>query len=50
MQEYKRDKNGLENRLKDMGKKAQYHDEHLLLLDAWFSEVRNMSILSACLH
>jgi hypothetical protein len=39
MQEYKRDRNSLETRLKDMTKKALHHDEHLMLIDAWFSEV-----------
>ncbi|KAK4696017.1 E3 ubiquitin-protein ligase BRE1, partial [Lecanoromycetidae sp. Uapishka_2] len=39
MQEYKRDRNSLEARLKDMGKKGLHHDEHLMLIDAWFAEL-----------
>lgn len=39
MQEFKRDRNNLETRLKDMTKKALHHDEHLMLIDAWFTEV-----------
>lgn len=39
MQEYKRERNSLESRLNDMTKSAQYHDEHLMTIDAWFNEV-----------
>ena len=39
MQEYKRERSNLESRLNEMTKNATYHDEHLLVIDAWFSEV-----------
>lgn len=40
MQEYKRERSNLELRLHDMTKRTQHHDEHLMVIDAWFSEVR----------
>ena len=39
MQEYKREKNRLEERLRDENRRAEYHDEHLRIIDAWFSQV-----------
>ena len=39
MQEYKRERSNLELRLNEMAKNAAYHDEHLMVIDAWFSEV-----------
>ena len=39
MQEYKRERSNLESRLNEMTKNATYHDEHLMVIDAWFSEV-----------
>ena len=39
MQEYRREKNTLEAQLKDMRKKARYHDDHLRVIDAWFLQV-----------
>ena len=39
MQEYKRERSNLEIRLNEMAKNAAYHDEHLMVIDAWFSEV-----------
>ncbi|OQV02860.1 hypothetical protein CLAIMM_07984 [Cladophialophora immunda] len=39
MQEYKREKNTLEAQLKEMRKKARYHDDHLRIIDAWFQQV-----------
>lgn len=39
MQEYKRERSNLELRLNEMTKDANYHDEHLMVIDAWFSEV-----------
>ncbi|KAM0804612.1 hypothetical protein BDR22DRAFT_538330 [Usnea florida] len=38
MQEYKRERSNLEIRLNEMAKNAAYHDEHLMVIDAWFSE------------
>ena len=39
MQEYKREKNALESRLQDLQKRAQYHDDHLRIVDAWFKQL-----------
>lgn len=39
MQEYKRERNNLEAQLNTMTKSALHHDEHLMMIDAWFSEV-----------
>lgn len=39
MQEYKRERSNLEFRLNEMTKNATYHDEHLMVIDAWFSEL-----------
>ncbi|EXJ79613.1 E3 ubiquitin-protein ligase BRE1 [Capronia epimyces CBS 606.96] len=39
MQEYRREKNTLESQLKEMRKKARYHDDHLRIIDAWFQQV-----------
>ena len=39
MQEYKRDRSHLETRLKDLSKRTAYHDDHLRMVDAWFSQV-----------
>ena len=40
MQEYKRDRNTVETQLKDMTKRTAYHDDHLRVIDAWFSQVK----------
>ena len=39
MQEYKREKNTLESQLKEMRKKARYHDDHLQIIDSWFKQL-----------
>lgn len=39
MQEYKREKNALETRINEMSKKTIHHDEHLMVIDAWFGEL-----------
>ena len=39
MQEFKRDRNTLEIQLKDLTKRTTYHDDHLRVIDAWFSQV-----------
>lgn len=39
MQEYKRERNALEIRIQDLTKRATYHDDHLRVIDAWFSQV-----------
>jgi len=39
MQEYKREKNTLEARVKELTKAATYHNDHLRIIDAWFKQV-----------
>jgi E3 ubiquitin-protein ligase BRE1 len=39
MQEYKREKQSLEEQVKQAEKKALYHDDHLRIIDAWFKEL-----------
>lgn len=39
MREYKREKNNLEAELTRMAKQSTYHDDHLRLIDSWFSQV-----------
>lgn len=39
MQEYKREKTTLESQLKDVQKKSLDHDDHLRVIDAWWSQV-----------
>ena len=46
MQEHKRERNSVENRLTEVTKSAQYHDEHIMIIDAWFSQVSHPS----CYH
>ena len=39
MQEYKRERNVLESRLEELDKRSAYHDDHLRIVDAWWSQV-----------
>lgn len=39
MQEYKRERNTLDQQLKDMRRKARYHDDHLRIIDQWFKQL-----------
>ena len=39
MQEYKRERNNLEAQLNTVTKSALHHDEHLMMIDACFSQV-----------
>lgn len=39
MQEYKRERDTLASQLKDAQKKAVDHDDHLRVIDAWWSQV-----------
>ena len=39
MQEYKRERNILEARLEELDKKSAYHDDHLRIVDAWWTQV-----------
>ena len=38
MQEYKREAEGLGERLEQVEKSGKYHDEHIRVIDAWFSQ------------
>lgn len=40
MMEYKRERNMLEHRVEELEKKSTYHDDHLRVIDAWWSQVR----------
>lgn len=50
MQEYKRERSNLESRLNEMTKNATYHDEHLMVIDAWFSEASGTHPKYLCLE
>ncbi|KAF1813550.1 BRE1-domain-containing protein [Eremomyces bilateralis CBS 781.70] len=39
MREYKREKSYLENQLTDLEKRCTYHDDHLRIINAWFSQM-----------
>ncbi len=39
MQEIRREKNTVESQLKDLRKKARYHDDHLRIVDLWFKQL-----------
>ncbi|KAH0537832.1 hypothetical protein FGG08_005445 [Glutinoglossum americanum] len=39
MQEYKREKNTLEDRLSEMKKRSVFHDDHLRIIDAWWKQL-----------
>ncbi|MCJ1310142.1 E3 ubiquitin-protein ligase bre1 [Agyrium rufum] len=39
MQEYKREKDTVTQRLDSLLKKAAFHDEHIRIIDAWFAQV-----------
>ncbi|KAA8915078.1 hypothetical protein FN846DRAFT_6633 [Sphaerosporella brunnea] len=38
MQEYKRERNILESRVEELDKKSAYHDDHLRIVDAWWTQ------------
>lgn len=42
MLEYKREKATLESQLKDIQKRSVDHDDHLRVIDAWWSQVINI--------
>lgn len=42
MLEYKREKATLETQLKDVQKRSADHDDHLRVIDAWWSQVRSI--------
>ena len=39
MQEIRREKNTVENQLKELRKKSKYHDDHLRIVDLWFKQL-----------
>jgi len=46
MHEYKREKNTLESQLKDVKTRAANHDNHLRIVDAWWSQVWHSSFFN----
>ena len=42
MQEHKRERNDMETRLNIITKRASHHDEHIMIIDAWFSDVSKL--------
>ena len=44
MKEYKREKETLENRIKTMEERKQYHDDHLRLIDLWFTQASDVLV------
>jgi hypothetical protein len=44
MQEYKRERNILESRVEELDKKSAYHDDHLRIVDAWWTQVRELPL------
>lgn len=42
MQEYKRERNALEDRVNEMVKRGAYHDDHLRVIDAWLRQVGSL--------
>lgn len=45
MKEYKREKGVLDGQLKELQKKSLYHDDHIRIIDAWFSQVRPIILI-----
>ena len=39
MKEYKREKGLLESQVTDLTKRSLYHDDHLRIIDIWFTQV-----------
>ena len=39
MREYQRERNDLQSQVKDLNKRATYHDAHIRLIDAWFTQL-----------
>ncbi|KAI5790110.1 BRE1 E3 ubiquitin ligase-domain-containing protein [Geopyxis carbonaria] len=39
MQEYKRERNVLEARIEELDKRSAYHDDHLRVMDAWWTQL-----------
>jgi E3 ubiquitin-protein ligase BRE1 len=45
MREYKREKATFEAQVAEMEKRSKYHDDHLRIIDLWFSQVRTKSLV-----
>ena len=39
MKEYKRQRKDFEDRVNELQKKCQHHDDHLRIIDAWFAQL-----------
>jgi hypothetical protein len=39
MKEYKREKALYESQVQDLSKRSQHHDDHLRIVDSWFTQV-----------
>lgn len=39
MKEYKRQRRDFEEKVQDLQKRCQFHDDHLRTIDAWFSQL-----------
>lgn len=39
MKEYQRERNDLQSQVKDINRRALYHDDHIRLIDSWFSQL-----------
>merc|ERR1712093_712309 len=39
MKEYKREKTLYESQVQDLSKRSQYHDDHLRIVDSWFTQL-----------
>ena len=50
MLEYKRERNLLENKVEQLDKKATYHDDHIRVMDAWWDQVRAISLRYGDMH
>ena len=45
MQEYKREKTSLETKLKETSKGANYYNDHLRIIDAWYNQVGGLALI-----
>ena len=45
MKEYKREKQLYESQVQDLTKRSQHHDDHLRIIDAWFTQVSLIPLL-----
>ena len=50
MLEYKREKATLESQLKDVQKRSVDHDDHLRVIDAWWSQVNYSAAVTTAIR